>query len=114
MIDATESPAAAELPTIDPAGDIEVNHVAVPYMPQNGAQGLSVGGHFNSGFKVSGVVRRLILQKNGVVRATLEMQSGNPHEHSGKYAFLYFRDWTYLEPRHEAYQDIDERTALGT
>ena len=117
VIDATGEPGEpgeVVKPAFDPSGDVELRHVAMPYMPMNGAQGISVDGHFASGYQVSGIVRRLVLQTNGVIRAVVELNAGNPHMKTEKFAFLYFRDWTYVEPRHDFYQDIDERTALGT
>ena len=109
-----DEPEVYEKPEIELDGEVELAHVAMPMMPLNGGIGLTLGGAFASGFSVSGIVRRLVLQKNGVIRAVIEIGSSNLHFKTGRFAFLYFRDWQYAEPYHDNYQDISEEKALGT
>ena len=118
VIDAIEEttgdiePAEPVLPNFDPDGEVELSHVATHLMPLNGAQGLTLGGHFASGFRVSGLVRRMTMQRNGKIRVVIEIGSSNQYLKTGKFGVLYFSDWFYAEIDHRHYADINEGTEL--
>lgn len=98
-----ERPVALELVKpklrpIDWAGAVDITTLTLPHMmAMTGGHGLVVGGEFKGGGHFSGVIRKMTIMPNGVIRVIVELGAQYQTRTGSFGAFAFFGNGMYAE-----------------